>query len=153
MSQPASSSSPEPGTGLTELEPLVGQWQMVGTHPAFANAVNGRSTFEWLQAGAILVWHFDWERPGPPSAVSVIGRDDGEEALTMLYSDERGVQRIYRVRLASGVWTMSRTSPGFSQRMTGTLSDDGNTIRVDGELMRDGSRWEPDLAITYTRER
>jgi hypothetical protein len=71
----------------------------------------------------------------------------------MLYSDERGVQRIYRVRLVSGVWTMSRTSPGFSQRMTGTLSDDGNTIRVDGELMRDGSRWEPDLAITYTRER
>jgi hypothetical protein len=47
---------------------------MVGTHPAFANAVNGRSTFEWLQAGAILVWRASTgsERVHPaPSVLSV----------------------------------------------------------------------------------
>ncbi|HLZ21942.1 MAG TPA: hypothetical protein VKQ30_07460 [Ktedonobacterales bacterium] len=54
--------------------------------------------------------------------------------------------------LASGVWKMWRDSPGFSQRMTGTFGEDGNTIVVHGKLSRDGSQWEQDLDVTYTRK-
>jgi hypothetical protein len=71
----------------------------------------------------------------------------------MLYADKRGVARIYRMRMEEGVWRMWRDSPGFSQRMTGTFSADGNTISVRGELSRDGSDWEPDLDVIYTRRR
>jgi hypothetical protein len=143
---------PQPTASLKQFNILVGEWSMVGTHPYFPDAAHGRSTFEWLREGSLLVWHFDWERPGPPSAISVIGHDDTVESCSMLYSDERGVARIYQMSLEGGVWKMWRESPGFSQRMTGTFSQDGNTINVHGELSRDGSNWEQDLDVTYTRK-
>lgn len=145
--------SPQPITSLKQLEILIGEWHMVGTHPAFPSAVNGHSSFEWLDERALLVWHFDWERPGPPSATSVIGYDDVAETYTMLYSDERGVARIYQMSLKDRVWTMWRESPGFSQRITGSVSDDGNTIICHGELSKDDSNWEQDLNVTYARQK
>lgn len=146
---------PQPTSSLNEFEILVGDWAMVGTHPAFAFAAHGHSSFEWLKEGALLMWRFTWEAPGPPSALAVIGHDDVDEAETcsMLYADERGVARMYKMRLDGGVWKMWRDSPGFSQRMTGTFSADGNIIRMHGELSRDGSQWEQDLDVTYMRNR
>jgi hypothetical protein len=144
---------PQPTSSLKQFEILVGDWTMVGTHPAFPSAVHGHSSFEWLREGALLVWHFDWERAGPPSAASVIGHDDTDSVgtCTMLYADERGVARIYQMSLVGGVWKIWRDSPDFSQRMTGTFSEDRNTINVHGELSRDSSHWEQDLDVTYTR--
>jgi hypothetical protein len=49
------------------------------------------------------------------------------------------------------VWKWWRNAPGFSQRFTGVITADGRTIVSNGELSRDGARWEPDLALTYTR--
>lgn len=146
--------SPQPTSSLKQFDVLIGEWAMVGTHPAFPSAAQGHSTFEWLRDGALLVWHFDWERPGPPSALCVIGHDDADAAATcsMLYADERGVARIYQMRLEGDDWKMWRDSPGFSQRMTGTFSADGNTLTVRGELSRDGTHWEQDLDVTYTRK-
>jgi hypothetical protein len=142
---------PQPAGSLTQFARLVGDWEMVGTHAAFPSAAHGHSSFAWLLEGALLVWRFDWDRPGPPNAVSVIGRGDSVEACSMLYADARGVARIYQMSLEGGVWRMWRDAPGFAQRMTGTFSDDGNTITHYGELSRDGASWEPDLQVTYTR--
>jgi hypothetical protein len=144
---------PQPTRSLKQFEVLVGQWTMVGTHPYLPSAVQGHSSFEWLREGALLAWHFDWERgQGIPSAFSIIGHDDAVEACSMLYTDERGVARIYQMSLAGGVWKMWRDSPDFSQRMTGTFSADGQTITWRGELSHDGSTWEPDLSVTFTRK-
>jgi hypothetical protein len=74
------------------------------------------------------------------------------DVCSMLYADERGVARIYRMSMDEGVWRMWRDSPGFSQRMTGTFSADGTTIIWRGELSRDGSNWEQDLDVIYTRK-
>jgi hypothetical protein len=142
----------QPTGSLKQCAILLGEWNMVGTHPAFPSAVHGRSSFEWLMDESLLVWHFDWERPGPPSARCVIGRDDSDETCSLLYADERGVSRIYHMSLRVGVWKMWRDAPGFSQRMTGTFSDDGTTLISQGELSRDGSQWEPDLHVIYTRK-
>src|SRR5215470_13755478 len=90
MNQP-SEPPPQPTGSLKQFAVLVGEWNMVGTHPAFPGAVQGHSSFEWLMEGALLLWHFEWERPGPPSALSVIGHDDSVETCSMLYADERGV--------------------------------------------------------------
>ncbi len=145
---------PQPTRSLKQFEILVGEWTMVGTHPNLPSAVQGRSSFEWLREGALLIWHFDWEDgQGIPSAFSVIGHDDAVEPCSMLYSDERGVARIYQMSLAGGVWKMWRESPDFSQRMTSTFSADGNIITWHGELSRDGSNWEQDLSVTYQRKK
>lgn len=145
---------PQPINSLQQFAILVGEWTTVGTHPGFPSPAHGRSTFEWLMEGSLLVWHFDWDSGGPPSALSVIGHDDANapDTCTMLYADERGVARIYQMRFDGGVWKMWRDSRDFSQRMTGTVSADGATIVVHGELSRDGVNWEQDLDVTYTRK-
>jgi hypothetical protein len=145
------SQPPQPTRSLKQFGILVGEWDTVGIHPLFPSAAHGLASFTWLNDDALLVWRFDWDPPGPPSAVSVIGRDDSVEACSMLYADERGVARIYQTTLEDRVWKMWRDSPGFSQRMTSVLSDDGNSISSYGELSRDGSGWEQDLNVTYTR--
>lgn len=142
---------PQPTSMLRQFDALIGEWDMVGTHPGFPSAVYGISTFEWLRDGALLAWHFDWEDPGPPSAMSVIGHDDSGATCNMLYSDERGVARIYQMTLEDSSWKMWRDSPGFSQRVIGTLSEDRNTITCHGELSRDGANWQQDLDVTYSR--
>jgi hypothetical protein len=154
MSENSEHQPPQPTRSLKQFDVLIGEWTTVGTHPMLSAAVHGHSSFEWLREGALLVWHFDWEQGKEiPSAFSIIGHDDAVEACSMLYTDERGVARIYQMTLAGGVWKMWRESAGFSQRMTGTFSDDGNTITVQGEMSRDGSTWEGDLNVTYTRKR
>lgn len=153
MNQHPESQSSNPDPALKQLEPLVGEWHMTGWHPAFPSEASGHSTFEWLEQGALLVWHFDWERPGPPSAICVIGHDDAADTYSMLYSDERGVARIYQTSLLGKVWKMWRESPGFSQRVTGIISDDGDTITGQGESSKSGLIWEQDLNVTYTRQR
>ena len=69
----------------------------------------------------------------------------------MLYFDERGVSRRYEVAVRDNVLKWWRNAPGFSQRFTCTLAADGRTMLGEGELSRDGSSWERDLALTYTR--
>jgi hypothetical protein len=68
----------------------------------------------------------------------------------MHYYDERGVARVYGVSLADRTWRFWRNAPEFAQRYTATLGDDA-VIVGQGEMCRDGSAWEPDLAITYRR--
>ncbi|HMJ38655.1 MAG TPA: hypothetical protein VK606_03805 [Verrucomicrobiae bacterium] len=153
MSERPELQPPQPTRSLKHLGILIGKWAMLGTHPAFPSAAYGSSTFEWLAEDALLIWHFDWEEPGPPSAVSVIGRDDSADACCVLYSDERGVGRIYQMKLEGSVWKMWRESTGFSQQMTGTFSDDAKTISVHGQLSHDGSNWEQDLDVTYSRQK
>ncbi len=143
---------PQPTGSLRQFAILVGEWTMIGIHPAFPSAAHGHSSFTWLKDEALLLWQFDWDQPGPPNALSVIGHDDAVDTCSMLYADERGVARIYQMSLEGGVWKMWRESPGFSQRTMGTFSADGNAISCHGEVSRDGSNWEQDLDVTYTRQ-
>ncbi len=143
---------PQPTGSMQQFAILVGEWTMVGIHPELPSQSQGHSSFEWLREGSLLVWHFNWDGDDVPNAFSVIGRDDGVESCSMLYSDERGVARIYEMSLEGGVWKMWRDSPGFSQRVTGTISGDGKIITCQGELSRDGTHWEQDLDVTYRKK-
>ena len=87
----------------------------------------------------------------PPASVAVIGRDDVAETYSMLYFDARGVSQIYEMSFGDGVWKQRRSAPEFSQRFTGTLSDDGATIAARWEKSSDGSRWDHDFDLIYTR--
>ena len=70
------------------------------------------------------------------------------------YFDSRGIARIYQMTFADKVWTLQRIAgaPDFSQRFTGTFGDD-DTIVGRWESSRDGSNWDPDFDLTYTRVR
>ncbi|MGH2738971.1 MAG: hypothetical protein ACRDH6_00585 [Actinomycetota bacterium] len=72
------------------------------------------------------------------------------------YFDSRGVARVFDLTIAGRVWTFTRAKPDFSpldfhQRVTWTLSEDGQTIAGIGEMSEDGETWEDDLRITYRR--
>jgi hypothetical protein len=94
--------------------------------------VTGQSTFEWLEGKRFLIQRSRYYHPEIPDAMAVLGVTD--ERLLMHYFDSRGVYRVYAVSLSEGTWRFSRDAPGFSQRFTGTFSDDGSTITGRVEL-------------------
>jgi hypothetical protein len=143
-----------PNKALAPLTPLVGEWTTVGTHPLVpGKTFHGRSSFSWIEGGAFLVMRSEIDEPEIPSGIAVFGSDDESDAFFMLYFDERGVSRKYEATLRDGTLRWWRTAPGFAQRMTARIVDEGRTIIGKGELSRDGQTWEGDLDLTYTRLR
>jgi hypothetical protein len=53
---------------------------------------------------------------------------------------------VYQMSFSEGVWELWREAPGFWQRFSGPLSDDGSSIKSP-----DGSSWDHDLDLVYTR--
>jgi hypothetical protein len=137
------------------LEPLsfvIGTWNTIGTHPLVPGTTfHGRTSFQWLEGGAFLMMHSAIEEPGIPTGIAIFGSDDAAGARFMLYFDERGVSRKYDVAIDDRGWRWWRDAPGFSQRVTITVAEDGRSMVSKGELSRDGSTWEKDLDLTYTR--
>jgi hypothetical protein len=135
---------------LLRLSAFVGEWQWeasVGEQPIG----RGPTVFEWLEGGAFLIEHSDAEQAEFPSAITIISGDDSTETYCMLQVDSRGISRIYQMSLSDGVWKLWRDAAGFSQRFMGTFSSDGRTISGRWEKSTDGSHWEPDFDLTYTK--
>ncbi len=142
----------KPNPALKELEPLVGVWNTVGTHPLVpGKTFHGKASFEWIEGGAFLLMRSEIDEPEIPSGIAIFGSDDGTGELFMSYFDERDVSRKYDVAIERNVVRWWRESPDFSQRMVLTIAEDGKTIRSQGEMSRDGGAWEPDLQLTYSR--
>jgi hypothetical protein len=136
-------------TELELLGALVGTWTTEGRHPELPAVIHGRATFEWLDGERFLVWRAHYDHPEIPDALAVLGVTD--DRLSMHYFDSRGVFRVYSVAMSPSTWRFWRDAPDFSQRFTGTFSDDGDTITGRGSYSRDGSSWKDDLALTYRR--
>jgi hypothetical protein len=152
MAKSANHEASIPNPALEPFGVLVGEWTTVGTHPMVPNKTfHGHTSFKWLEGGAFLVMHSSIQEPDIPTGIAILGSDDSLGECYMLYFDERGVSRKYQVSLRDGVWMWWRDAPGFSQRFSGTFSEDSRTIISKGELSRDGVNWEGDLALTYTR--
>jgi hypothetical protein len=152
---------------LEPLKRLVGTWTTEATHPALPGVVvRGSIVIEWLEGERFLIQRARTDHPQFPDSMSVIGftgRDrvdgaggagpagDDDARLTMHYYDSRGVFRVFEMSIDDTSWHAWRDSPGFSQRFTGTVSDDGGTIVVRSQLCRDERHWEDDLESTYRR--
>jgi hypothetical protein len=133
------------------LEALIGEWALEAGPPGgppWPGA--GRVTFDWLDGTPLLVARSHVDEPGAPDGVSVIGCDGISGTYHQLYTDDRDVQRIYEMSLRDGVWKLWRAGQPFSQRFTGTFSDDGRTIAGLWETETDG-RWTTDFELTYTK--
>ena len=142
---------------LDALAPFLGEWEIEIAAMSFRDdasaAVRGHSSFAWLEGGAFLTQRSEISDNDFPRSAAVIGADDEAGTYRMLYYDQRGVSRIYRMTFSGGIWTLWRDSPGFHQRFHGTFSEDGRTITAYWEKSADGSEWEKDFDLTYTKVR
>jgi hypothetical protein len=140
---------------LARLEPFVGEWT---TEASIAPGLQGSTAFEWTLDGQFLAQRSAIPHPAAPDAYSIIGVDEAGEVYTQHYFDSRGVARLYAMTFDGRDWELLRTEPDFFpldflQRYVGTLSPDGNTIDGRWERSTDGSTWELDFELTYTRVR
>jgi hypothetical protein len=136
---------------------LIGAWEFE-TKAKDRSMGHGRATFEWIEDGTFVLERSDaeWSDPGwvenaPASTRSVIGWDDSTDEMVQLYSDSRGVTRIYRMTLTDDAWALERAAPDFHQRFIGTFRDDGRTIEGQWDSSPDGTEWELDFPMTYHR--
>jgi len=139
-------------SGLQGWHRLIGRWETEGAHPMLpGEAIRGTSIFEWLDGQRFVIWRSHYDHSQIPDAITIIGVTEGQ--LSMHYFDQRGVYRVYAASLDQATWRYWRDAPApdFSQRFTGTFSDDGNTITGRGQLSKDRSTWEDDLALNYQR--
>jgi hypothetical protein len=98
-----------------------------------------------------MIMHSEVDEPGIPTGIAILGTDASAGQCSMLYFDERGVSRKYEFALQGNTWKWWREAPGFSQRFTVTIVDDGQRMIGKGELSKDGATWEGDLDLTFVR--
>jgi len=143
--------------GIDALEAFIGEWSLGADFPnAPPIDARGRVVFEWLPGEQFLVQRWEVPVPEAPDGIAIIGFDRGRGTYLQHYFDSRGVARVYEMSFDNGVWKLWRTSADFSpldfsQRFTGTFSDDGASIEGRWETSSDGSTWELDFDLTYTK--
>jgi hypothetical protein len=136
---------------LEPFEALIGEWTVEATHPAFPGlVVRGWTTYEWLEGRRFVIQRAGNEHPDFPDSLSVFGVMEGDTDLSMQYFDSRGVHRVYAATFDGRELTWAREAPGFAQRLTATLSEDGSTLTGISQL-DEGDGYRDDLAFTYRR--
>jgi len=141
---------------LAEVSFLVGDWEMTLSRASFLpskdDVVHGHVEFRPIEEGTLLAMRQGVEPPKPPAATWVIGRDESRDVYTVLYSDSRGVSRVYEITLSNREWRIWRENLEFSQRFEATVSADHNEIMGRWEKCASDGAWEHDFNIAYTRE-
>jgi hypothetical protein len=111
-----------------------------------------QGSFEWLDDDHFfLVYRAGTPESGYPVGHCIIGADDTMNTYTMLYSDSRGVARIYQMSLTDTEWRQWRDDSNFRQRFRATISEDGRTLTGAWEIAEGGEDWRHDFDLTYTR--
>jgi hypothetical protein len=136
--------------GQSSLHAFVGDWELEAEFPSVPQpGIPGRVAFEWMPGERFLIQRWEVDHPDAPDGLAII--ETTEDGFRQHYFDTRGVARVYEMSFADGVWRLWRDGEDFSQRFTGTLSADGQTIAGAWEIAHDGSTWEHDFDITFTK--
>src|SRR5689334_14458983 len=147
----------ERSAALQRLESLVGKWKIELDFSHLDPPVKAETegSFEWLDEDRFfLVYRAGTEegkKAGFPVGYCIIGTDGTMDAYTLLYSDSRGIARIYQMSLTDTEWKQWRDDPDFPQRFRGTFSEDGRVITCVWENREGGGDWKKDFDGTYTR--
>lgn len=145
MDQPTAEES------LARLDRLVGEWDVESVWPENRiGPASGRTTFAWHPSKSHLVLTSTVDLPDVPDSVSIIGCDGANGGYIALYSDERGVCRIYRMSIDENEWMLWRDGIPFGQRFVAHTGDGGNTLAGGWEIEEDGVLVH-DFAMTYRR--
>jgi len=140
---------------LKPLEVLVGEWEMELSNASFlprsTDTIKGPVSFGWTEDGAFLLMCMGGKPLSPPAALWLISRDEAVPNYTVLYYDSRSVSRVYEMSFSEGEWKMWRNAPGFCQRYEGVVSKNGEAITAHWARSNDGTTWEHDFDVTYTK--
>jgi hypothetical protein len=143
---------PTAEAALEALEPLVGEWKLVAQPPDGEPwPGEARSTIAWHASGAHLVQTSSADLPATPSTLSMIGCDAANGTYYQLYSDDRGVCRVYEMSISATEWKLWREGEPFAQRFTGRFEDGGRRIAGRWERSDDGVNYTTDFDLTYLR--
>ncbi len=142
---------------LVELGFLVGDWEMTISNAPFLGdpdqVVAGTVEIEPIEAGRLLAIRQIGDPTGPLLASWVVGRDGSVSTYTVLYTDDRGVLRVYGMRASDNTWTIHRDDPEFSQRFEAVIAPDRDSLDGHWEKRSGAGPWEHDFDISYTRRR
>lgn len=151
----AKETNEQPSSLVERLDPLIGEWNVKISAMSFranpSETVIGQVKFDWLANQAFVMKKSEFSDDDFPSGTELIGFDDTIETYNVLYSDSRGVLRLYEMTLHEGVWKVWRTAPGFYQRFTGLFSHSNEVIKAQWESSPDGVHWEHDFDLLYTK--
>ncbi|MFE7440183.1 hypothetical protein [Streptomyces chartreusis] len=149
---------PTPHPALRRLDVMLGEWELWAAGSTVGPI---RTEFAWTEGGAFLAQRADvgpdtalpgaWAPNAPFPTLALIGYDDTSDEFTVLYADGRAVARVYRATMTGRTWHQWRAAPGFHQRLTVTVSPDGDTIEGSWEQSPDGERWTTDFDVSYVR--
>ena len=143
---------PTAEAALRRLDVLVGEWTLEGTSPdGVVWPGEARTTIEWHDSRAHLVQRSAVELPEAPDAISIMGCDAANGTYFQLYSDDRGVCRVYGMSIDDGEWRLWREGAPFAQRFIGRFEDDGDTIAGRWEKAEHSTRFELDFRLVYRR--
>ncbi|CAN5769005.1 hypothetical protein BH11MYX2_BH11MYX2_14610 [soil metagenome] len=135
------------------LSRLLGTWRHEAMIPGFAKPFVSTVRFTWIVKDMLLLMKSKGQKGGPPSCTGVLGADDANNELQMLYCDERGVTRIYDVTLNKTEFTWERKAKGFSQKLVCKFSKDGRSIAGEAFKAVNGGRMQHDMMWIYERKR
>ena len=137
---------------MKELEPLIGEWTLEAIPPGGEPwPGEARATIEWHDSGAHIVERSTVEMPEAPNGIKIMGCDAANGTYYQLYSDDRGVCRVYEMSIGDGEWKLWRQGEPFAQRFSATFEDDGNTILGRWETGLDNGEYETDFELIYRR--
>ncbi len=136
---------------LKELEPLVGEWTLLAASPDGQALGEGRASVTWHESGAHLIARTSLDAPGAPSSLSIIGCDAANGTYFQLYSDDRGISRVYEMSIGDGTWKLWRNGQPFPQRFTASIAHDGRRIVAQWEKAEHGPGYTTDFHLTYIR--
>lgn len=121
---------PEPDPALKRLEGFVGTWSIKGhTLDSKVDNVSGRTTFEWLPGRFFLKQSFEADFMGMKiQSLELIGYDPASDTFpSLVYSNLAGIPIPYGYDVKGKSVTIT-TDLGGGARMTGRISEDGNTF-------------------------
>lgn len=137
---------------LARLASLVGEWKLIAVGPDGEPwPGEAQATIEWYASGAHLVQRTSADHPDAPKTLSIMGCDAGNGTYYQLYSDDRGVCRVYGMSIDGTEWKLWREGAPFSQRFTGRFEDGGRRIAGRWERADDGVNYTTDFELTYVR--
>jgi hypothetical protein len=143
---------PTADDALRRLDALVGEWELEASSPGGDPwPGGGRSTFEWHPSGAHLVQRTSVDLPDAPDSLSIMGCDAANGTYFQLYSDDRGICRVYDMSIGNGEWRLWRAGEPFSQQFAATFSDDGDTMVGRWEMSENGVDFMTDFDLVYRR--
>lgn len=143
---------PTAEAALRALDPLVGEWALTAVGPDGRPwPGEARTRFEWHVSGGHLVQTTTVDLPEAPDSVSIVGCDAANGTYYQLYSDDRGVCRVFEMSISETEWKLWREGAPFAQRFTGRLEDGGRRITGRWEKAEDGVNYTTDFDLTYDK--